>query len=288
MNKNSVIYWSSKSLVERSRSFLVRYSLIAIALLFLFMFLILPLITIFLEAFQKGWANYKDSVTDPDTVSSIILTLIATAIALPLNTIFGIACAWAISKFSFRGKSLLITLIDIPLSISPVIVGLGYVLMFGVHGWIGEWLVKHDLKIIFALPGIVLSTIFVTFPLIAKQLIVLMQERGTDEEEAAVILGASGFQTFFYVTLPNIKWGLIYGILLSNARAMGEFGAVSVVSGHIRGQTDTVTLHIEVLYSEYRFASAFAVASLFTLLALLTLIVKSFIDRKLKIQDRNK
>lgn len=256
----------------------IKYILIAIALAFFTVFLILPLITIFTQAFRKGWEVYAIAITDSDARSAIGLTLLATVIAVQLNVIFGIAAAWSISKFNFKCKNFLITLIDLPLSVSPVVVGLSYILVFGANGWFGSWLSSHNLKVIFALPSIVLATIFVTFPLVARQLIPLMQEQGNEEEEAALVLGASGLQTFWYVTLPNIKWGLLYGVLLSNARAMGEFGAVSVVSGHIRGQTNTMTLHVEILYNEYHFAAAFAVASLLTLLALVTLAIKSCVD----------
>ena len=256
---------------------MVKCFLISVTLLFLAIFLILPLIVIFIEAFHKGLVAYITSIKDTETLAAINLTLITAAIAVPLNMLFGIAAAWFISKFKFKGKSILITLIDVPLSISPVIVGLSYILVFGIHSWIGEWLSNYGIKIIFAVPGIILSTIFVTFPLVAKQLIPLMQEQGIEEEEAALVLGASGWQIFWHITLPNIKWGLLHGILLSSARAMGEFGAVSVVSGHIRGLTNTMTLHIEILYNEYHFVTAFAVASLLTLLALITLIIKSWV-----------
>lgn len=256
----------------------IKYILITIALAFFTVFLILPLVTIFNQALRKGWEVYVIAITDSDARSAIGLTLIATLIAVPLNVIFGIAAAWSISKFNFKGKNFLITLIDLPLSVSPVIVGLSYILLFGANGWFSSWLSSYNLKVIFALPSIVLATIFVTFPLVARQLIPLMQEQGNEEEEAALVLGASGWKTFWYVTLPNIKWGLLYGVLLSNARAMGEFGAVSVVSGHIRGQTNTMTLHVEILYNEYHFAAAFAVASLLALLALVTLAIKSCVD----------
>ncbi len=256
----------------------VRWTLISIALLFLTLFLFIPLISVFYEAFKKGVEVYVAAITDPDALSAIKLTLTVAAIAVPLNMIFGVAAAWAIAKFEFRGKNLLITLIDLPFSVSPVVSGLIYVLVFGLQGWLGPWLSEHDFKIIFAVPGIVLATVFVTVPFIARELIPLMQAQGTEEEEAAVVLGASGWQTFFKITLPNIKWGLLYGAILCNARAMGEFGAVSVVSGHIRGSTNTMPLHVEILYNEYNFAAAFAVASLLALLALVTLALKTLIE----------
>jgi sulfate transport system permease protein len=265
----------------------IRRSLIGLALAFLTFFLFIPLISVFYEALKKGWDVYVAAITDPDAVSAIQLTLIAAAIAVPLNVIFGLAAAWAIAKFEFRGKSVLITLIDLPFSVSPVVSGLIYVLIFGLQGWLGPWLAEHDLKIIFAVPGIVLATIFVTVPFIARELIPLMQAQGTEEEEAAVVLGASGWQTFFRVTLPNVKWGLLYGAILCNARAMGEFGAVSVVSGHIRGSTNTLPLHVEILYNEYNFAAAFAVASLLALLALITLALKTFVESRSKQQEEN-
>lgn len=256
----------------------VRWTLISIALLFLTLFLFIPLISVFYEAFKKGVEVYVAAIIDPDALSAIKLTLTVAAIAVPLNMIFGIAAAWAIAKFEFRGKNLLITLIDLPFSVSPVVSGLIYVLVFGLQGWLGPWLSEHDFKIIFAVPGIVLATVFVTVPFIARELIPLMQAQGTEEEEAAVVLGANGWQTFFKITLPNIKWGLLYGAILCNARAMGEFGAVSVVSGHIRGSTNTMPLHVEILYNEYNFAAAFAVASLLALLALVTLALKTLIE----------
>ncbi|MDE2366381.1 MAG: sulfate ABC transporter permease subunit CysW [Betaproteobacteria bacterium] len=263
----------------------VRWSLIGLALGFLTLFLFVPLISVFYEALKKGMEVYIAAITDPDAVSAIQLTLTAAAIAVPLNLIFGLAAAWSIAKFEFRGKNLLTTLIDLPFSVSPVVSGLIYVLIFGLQGWLGPWLAEHDIKIIFAVPGIVLATIFVTVPFIARELIPLMQAQGTEEEEAAVVLGANGWQTFFHVTLPNVKWGLLYGVILCNARAMGEFGAVSVVSGHIRGSTNTLPLHVEILYNEYNFAAAFAVASLLALLALVTLALKTIVESKTK---RNK
>ncbi len=256
----------------------VRYTLIAVALGFMFLFLVLPLAAVFAEALRKGAGAYWEALKEPDAWSSIELTLITAAIAVPLNLVFGVAAAWAIAKFEFRGKAFLTTLVDLPFSVSPVVAGLIYVLMFGAQGWFGPWLMAHDVKIIFAVPGIVLATVFVTFPFIARELIPLMQAQGNDEEQAAIVLGASGWQTFWYVTLPNIKWGLIYGVILCNARAMGEFGAVSVVSGHIRGQTNTLPLHVEVLYNEYQSVAAFAVASLLALLALVTLVIKSVVQ----------
>ena len=259
----------------------VRVLLITVALAFLTLFLFVPLVAVFAEAFKKGGQAYLAAITDPDAVSAIKLTLIAAVISVPLNLVFGVAAAWSIAKFEFRGKSILLTLIDLPFSVSPVIAGLIYVLMFGAQGWIGPWLQEHDIKILFAVPGIVLATVFITFPFVARELIPLMQAQGNEEEEAALVLGASGWNTFRRVTLPNIKWGLLYGVILCNARAMGEFGAVSVVSGHIRGETNTMPLHVEILYNEYNFAAAFAIASLLALLALVTLAIKSFIEWRL-------
>lgn len=256
----------------------VRWLFIGLALLFMLLFLVLPLAAVFSEALRKGWDAYWQALQEPDAWSAIRLTLITAAIAVPLNLVFGICAAWAIAKFEFRGKAILITLIDLPFSVSPVVAGLVYVLVFGAQGWLGPWLAAHDIKIIFAIPGIVLATVFVTFPFIARELIPLMQAQGSEEEQAALVLGASGWQTFWRVTLPNIKWGLLYGVILCNARAMGEFGAVSVVSGHIRGQTNTMPLHVEILYNEYQSVAAFAVASLLALLALVTLIIKSTVE----------
>jgi len=262
----------------------VRRLLIGVALVFLSLFLFVPLVAVFFEAFKKGWDVYLAAVTDPDAVSAIWLTLTAAAIAVPLNLVFGVAAAWAIAKFDFHGKSVLLTLIDLPFSVSPVIAGLIYVLVFGLQGWFGAWLIDNDYKVIFAIPGIVLATIFVTFPFVARELIPLMQAQGQEQEEAACVLGASGWQTFWKVTLPNVKWGLLYGVILCNARAMGEFGAVSVVSGHIRGQTNTLPLHIEILYNEYQFAASFAVASLLAGLALVTLVLKYIVERRVQQQ----
>ncbi len=263
---------------------LVRWLLIAIALVFLALFLLLPLAAVFSQAFEKGLAVYLDALKEPDTLSSIRLTLITAAVTVPLNLFFGVTAAWAIAKFSFPGKNLLITLIDLPFSVSPVISGLIYVLIFGLQGWIGPWLQDHDIRIVFAVPGIILATIFVTFPFVARELIPLMEAQGKEEEEAALVLGATGLQTFFRVTLPNIKWGIIYGVILCNARAMGEFGAVSVVSGHIRGMTNTVPLHVEILYNEYNYTAAFAVASLLAFLALITLAIKTVAEWKVRQQ----
>ena len=257
----------------------IRWTLIAAALGYLGLFLFVPLAAVFTEAMRNGMVTFSESFRDPDAVAAIQLTLLAAGIAVPLNLAFGIAAAWAIAKFEFVGKQVLIALIDVPLAVSPVISGLIYVLLFGLQGWFGPWLATHDMKIIFALPGIVLATIFVTVPFIARELIPLMQAQGQDEEEAALTLGASGWQTFRRVTLPNIKWSVLYGVILCNARAMGEFGAVSVVSGHIRGMTNTMPLHIEILYNEYNQVAAFAVASLLALLALVTVVVKSLIER---------
>lgn len=262
----------------------VRRTLIGVALVFLSLFLFVPLITVFFEALKKGWDVYLAAVTEPDAVSAMKLTLIAAGIAVPLNLVFGVAAAWAIAKFDFRGKSFLLTLIDLPFSVSPVIAGLIYVLVFGLQGWWGEWLIANDYKVIFAVPGIVLATIFVTFPFVARELIPLMQAQGQEQEEAACVLGASGWQTFWRVTLPNVKWGLLYGVILCNARAMGEFGAVSVVSGHIRGYTNTLPLHIEILYNEYQMAASFAVASLLAGLALVTLVLKYIVERRVQQQ----
>jgi sulfate/thiosulfate transport system permease protein len=260
----------------------VRRLLIGSALAFMTLFLFVPLAAVFYEAFKKGVEVYLAAISEPDAVSAIKLTLLAAAISVPLNLVFGLSAAWAIAKFDFRGKNLLLTLIDLPFSVSPVIAGLIFVLVFGLQGWLGAWLQAHDLKIIFAVPGIVLATVFVTFPFIARELIPLMQAQGIEQEEAARVLGAGGWQMFRRVTLPNIKWALLYGVILCNARAMGEFGAVSVVSGHIRGQTNTLPLHIEIVYNEYQFAAAFAVASLLAALALLTLGLKYIVEQRVR------
>jgi sulfate transport system permease protein len=259
-------------------SFVVKAAFITTSLLFLAALLFAPLITVFATALEKGFELYFDSFKDSDTLAAIRLTLMVAAIVVPLNIVFGIAASWAIAKFEFKGKSFLITMIDLPIAVSPVISGLIYVLLFGVQGWFGLWLQERDISIIFAVPGIVLATMFVTFPYVARELIPLMQQLGNDEEEAAITLGAGGLMTFFHVTLPKIRWGLLYGVILSNARAMGEFGAVSVVSGHIRGVTTTMPLHIEILYQEYNFVGAFAVASLLTLLAVVTLVIKTLVE----------
>lgn len=262
----------------------VRWALTLTALTFLALFLVVPLAAVFTQAFAKGADFYFTALRDPEALSAIELTLLVAAIAVPLNLVFGVCASWAIAKFEFKGKALLTTLIDLPFSVSPVISGIVYVLLFGAQGWFGPWLQAHDIQIIFAVPGIVLATIFVTFPFVARELIPLMQAQGTDEEEAARVLGASGWQIFRRVTLPNIRWGLLYGVILCNARAMGEFGAVSVVSGHIRGQTNTMPLHVEILYNEYNFEAAFAVASLLALLALVTLALKFLAEHHLSAQ----
>jgi sulfate/thiosulfate transport system permease protein len=256
----------------------IRWLLIGGALAFLGLFLFVPLAAVFTEALRKGFSVYLAAFDEPDALSAIKLTFIAAAIAVPLNLVFGVSAAWAIAKFQFKGKSVLITLIDLPFAVSPVIAGLVYVLIFGLQGWFGGWLSDHDIKVIFAVPGIVLATVFVTFPFVARELIPLMQAQGKEEEEAAIVLGASGWQMFWRVTLPNIKWGLLYGVILSNARAMGEFGAVSVVSGHVRGLTNTLPLHVEILYNEYNYVAAFACASLLACLALVTLVLKSLVE----------
>ena len=284
-SSNSISQYSNyQTKVARSRAtsepVLVRGILIATVLVFLSLFLIVPLAAVFTEALRKGFAVYLSAITEPDALSSIQLTFIAALIAVPLNLVFGVAAAWAIAKFEFKGKSILITLIDLPFAVSPVIAGLIYVLIFGLQGWFGSSLLDNDIKVVFAIPGIVLATIFVTFPFVARELIPLMQAQGKDEEEAGLVLGATGWQILWRITLPNVKWGLLYGVILTNARAMGEFGAVSVVSGHIRGLTNTLPLHVEILYNEYNYAAAFAVASLLALLALLTLVLKSFVEWK--------
>lgn len=266
----------------------VKYTLTATAVMFLFLLIGLPVAAVFTEAMRKGLAVYLDSLQSEYALSAIKLTLLVAAWAVPLNLVFGVVASWAITKFEFAGKQLLITLIDLPFSVSPVISGLIYVLLFGANSFLGDWLYDHDVQIIFALPGLVIATIFVTFPFVARELIPLMQEQGTEEEEAAILLGANGWQLFFRVTLPNIKWALLYGVLLCNARAMGEFGAVSVVSGHIKGETNTIPLHVEILYNEYNFVAAFAVASVLTLLALITLLLKTLLETRLNTNtDRN-
>ena len=264
----------------------VRYLLITIALIFFLSCLILPLILVFVEAFKQGVGVYFQALVDPDTLSAVKLTLLTAVIAVPLNVVFGVAAAWSVAKFDFRGKSFLTTIIDMPFSVSPVIAGLMLVLIFGTQGWMGGWLMDHDIKILYAVPAIVLATVFITVPFVARELIPLMEAQGTEEEEAAIVLGASGWQTFWKVTLPNIKWGLIYGVILCNARAMGEFGAVSVVSGHIRGETNTLPLHVEILYNEYTFSAAFAVSSLLALLAIVTLILKTWVELRQEKQDK--
>lgn len=272
---------SSKSYALQESAF-VKWTLITISLTFLALFLILPLVSIFVTAFENGWATYVAAITDPDALAAIKLTLTVVLIVVPLNAVFGIVAAWLITKFSFKGKNVLITLIDLPFAVSPVIAGIVFILLFGAQGLLGEWLFEHDLYVIFALPGIVIATMFVTFPFVARELIPLMQMQGITEEEASISLGASGWKTFYLVTLPNIKWGLLYGLILCNARAIGEFGAVSVVSGHVRGMTNTMPLHIEILYNEYQFTAAFAVASLMSILAIITIIIKNIIEWKAK------
>ena len=270
----------SNSQTSLDESKVVKYLLIGTAVSFLMIMLVVPLITIFAEAFRKGVEAYFISFEDEYVLQAIKLTLITAVIAVPLNLVFGVCASWAIAKYSFFGKSFLITLIDLPFAVSPVISGFVYILLFGAQGWFGSWLIENDVQIIFAVPGIVLATIFVTFPFVARELIPLMQEQGNDEEQAALLLGASGFQTFWKVTLPNIKWGLLYGVILCNARAMGEFGAVSVVSGHIQGVTNTMPLQVEILYNEYNFVAAFAVSTLLAILALLTLVLKYILESK--------
>ncbi len=265
----------------------VRYTLITIALLFFLSCLILPLILVFVEAFKQGVGVYAQALVHPDTLSAVKLTLFTAVIAVPLNVVFGVAAAWCVAKFNFRGKSILTTIIDMPFSVSPVIAGLMLVLIFGTQGWFGSWLMDNDIKILYAVPAIVLATIFITVPFVARELIPLMEAQGTEEEEAAIVLGASGWQTFWKVTLPNIKWGLIYGVILCNARAMGEFGAVSVVSGHIRGETNTLPLHVEILYNEYTFSAAFAVSSLLALLAIVTLVLKTWVEIRQEKQNKH-
>ena len=276
-----------ESRAATSETPLVKWTILALALTFFTLFLLMPLISVFVEAFRKGWETYVTALVDPDALSAIKLTLLAALISVPLNLVFGVAAAWCIAKFEFRGKQFLITLIDLPFSVSPVIAGLIYVLMFGARGVFGPWLQDHDIQIVFALPGIVLATIFVTVPFVARELIPLMQEQGTQEEEAARLLGANGWQMFWHVTVPNIKWGLIYGVVLCTARAMGEFGAVSVVSGHIRGVTNTLPLHVEILYNEYNHVAAFAVASLLLILALFILLLKQWSEARISRLRKN-
>ncbi len=265
----------------------MRWALISVALLFLILFLFVPLAAVFFEALKKGWETYVVAIVEPDALAALRLTLLAAAISVPLNLVFGVAAAWCIAKFDFRGKNVLLTLIDLPFSVSPVIAGLIYMLIFGLQGWFGEWLRDHDLKVVFAVPGIVLATVFVTFPFVARELIPLMQAQGVEQEEAARVLGASGWTIFRRITLPNVKWALLYGVILCNARAMGEFGAVSVVSGHVRGITNTLPLHIEILYNEYQFAAAFAVASLLAGLALVSLVLKYLVEQRVKLALRS-
>jgi len=267
---------------HRDESRAIRLVLIGVAGAFLVLFLFLPLVAVFAKAFEKGAAAYVAAIVDPTAMAAIRLTLIVAAIVVPINVIFGLSAAWAIAKFEFRGRGLLVTIIDAPFAVSPVVSGMVFVLLFGAHGLIGPWLIAHDVKVIFALPGIVLATLFVTSPFVARELLPLMDSQGNDEEEAALTLGGSGWQTFFFVSLPKIRWGVLYGVVLCNARAMGEFGAVSVVSGHIRGLTNTIPLHVEILYNEYQFAAAFAVASLLSVLAIVTLVIKAVVERHVR------
>lgn len=271
---------SAKSQRGSEESPFVKWSLIFVAATFTIIFLLLPLVNVFAQAFSKGWDGYIKALTNPDTMSAIKLTLLVAVISVPLNVVFGLAAAWCIAKFDFRGKPLLITLIDLPFSVSPVVAGLMFVVMFGLQGFLGPWLEARDIQVVFAVPGIVIATVFITFPFVARELIPVMQATGSDQEEAALSLGASGWKTFWYVTLPSVKWGLLYGVILCNARAMGEFGAVSIVSGHIAGLTDTMPLRVEKLYQDYNSAAAFAVASLLALLALFTLGIKTFLEWK--------
>ncbi|MBF0486029.1 MAG: sulfate ABC transporter permease subunit CysW [Candidatus Omnitrophica bacterium] len=266
----------------RTEPRIVRYFLISIALAFFGLFIVLPLICVFHNAFAKGWVFYLKTLEQPDALAAMKMTLIAAAVAVPLNLIFGVAASWAIAKFEFKGKGLLLSLIDLPLSVSPVIAGLIFILLFGAQGFLGPWLIAHNIRIIFAMPGIILATIFVTFPMVARELIPVMKSQGNEEEEAAITLGASGWKTFWMISVPNIRWGILYGIILCNARAMGEFGAVSVVSGHIRGLTNTLPLHVEILYNEYQSAAAFATASVLALLAIITLIAKSAVEATIR------
>jgi sulfate transport system permease protein len=267
---------------HRDESRAVRTALIAVALCFLVLFLFLPIVAVFVKAFEKGAAAYVAAIADPTAMAAIRLTLLVAAIVVPINVAFGLSAAWAIAKFEFPGRGFLVTIIDAPFAVSPVVSGMVFVLLFGAHGLVGPWLIAHDVQIIFALPGIVLATLFVSSPLVARELIPLMESQGNEEEEAALTLGGSGWRTFFLVSLPKIRWGLLYGVVLCNARAMGEFGAVSVVSGHIRGLTDTIPLHVEILYNEYQFSAAFAVASLLSLLAIVTLAIKAVVERHVR------
>ena len=287
MKKDKVVFIKAKRRniginTKLSEPFVIRVVLISVSILFIGIFVCVPLTLVFVKAFEKGWEAYVNSIAEPDTFSAIKLTLLTAVIAVPCNMIFGITASWLITKFNFRGKSFLTSLIDLPFAVSPVISGLVFVLLFGRNGWFGDWLFDHDIKIIFAVPGIILATIFVTFPFVARELIPIMQANGIEEEQAAIVLGAGAWRTFFSVTLPNIKWALIYGVIICNARAMGEFGAVSVVSGHIRGETNTIPLHAEILYNEYQMNAAFAVASLLTFLAVITLVIKKFAEIKIR------
>jgi sulfate/thiosulfate transport system permease protein len=282
----ALVLTGTKSTVAKLDPPVVRWGLTLLALLALGFFIVLPLVAVFVQAFEKGWRAYLAAVEDPNTLSAMKLSLLTVGIAVPLNVVFGVAAAWTITKFNFTGKNVLVTLIDIPFGVSPVISGMIFVLMFGAQGWFGSWLANHDIRIVFAVPGIILATTFVTFPFVARELIPLMESQGTEEEEAALVLGASGWQMFFRITLPNIKWGLLYGVVLCTARALGEFGAVSVVSGHIRGETNTLPLHVEILYNEYNYSGAFAVASLLSVIAVITLALKKFLEWKTAQEDK--
>jgi sulfate/thiosulfate transport system permease protein len=282
----ALVLTGTKSTVAKLDPPVVRWGLTLLALLALGLFIVLPLVAVFVQAFEKGWRAYLAAVEDPNTLSAMKLSLLTVGIAVPLNVVFGVAAAWTITKFNFTGKNVLVTLIDIPFGVSPVISGMIFVLMFGAQGWFGSWLAVHDIRIVFAVPGIILATTFVTFPFVARELIPLMESQGTEEEEAALVLGASGWQMFFRITLPNIKWGLLYGVVLCTARALGEFGAVSVVSGHIRGETNTLPLHVEILYNEYNYSGAFAVASLLSVIAVITLALKKFLEWKTAQEDK--
>jgi len=282
----ALVLTGTKSTVAKLDPPLVRWGLTLLALLSLGLFIVLPLVAVFVQAFEKGWRAYLAAVQDPNTLSAMKLSLLTVGIAVPLNVVFGVAAAWTITKFNFTGKNVLVTLIDIPFGVSPVISGMIFVLMFGAQGWFGSWLADHDIRIVFAVPGIILATTFVTFPFVARELIPLMESQGTEEEKAALVLGASGWQMFFRITLPNIKWGLLYGVVLCTARALGEFGAVSVVSGHIRGETNTLPLHVEILYNEYNYSGAFAVASLLSVIAVITLALTKFLEWKTAQEDK--